>query len=119
MSFPIDSLPVPLHETEEGVVLVTGTRVPLDTVIHAHLRGDTPEAIARGYSTLKLEDVYAVIAFYLMKRDQVEGYLQRREKQRLEVRREAEARSPSDGLRERLLARKAGKESLDAPVPGG
>lgn len=119
MSHLLEHLSLPLRETQEGVILIEGTRVPLDTVIRAFVRGDSPEAILRGYPTLNLADVYAVIAFYLRKRPQVDAYLAKREKQAEEVHREIDARSPADGLRERVQARRAGKESPDAPVLGG
>ena len=56
--------PPPLYETEQGAVRVRGTRVSLDTVIHAYNGGATPEDIVRSFTTLTLRDVYAVITYY-------------------------------------------------------
>ena len=55
------------------------------------------------------EDVYSVIAYYLCHRDEVEAYLQERRGQADELRRQVEERSPSQGIRERLLARRSGR----------
>ena len=53
-----------------------------DGVINASAApGATPEAIVQRYSTLTLSDVYAVIAYYLRHRRDVEAYLARREQQ--------------------------------------
>jgi len=97
-------LSVPLYESE-GALLVQGTRVPLDTVVHAFERGATPEEIAQRFP-VALAHVYCVIGFYLQNRSEVEVYLQRRCSEAQEVREHMEARFPRNGLRERLLARR-------------
>src|SRR6266496_4097086 len=96
----------PLRLTEEGVLRVRGTRVPIDTVIGAYEDGETPEEIVHHYSSLNVADVYAVISYYLRHRPVVETYLEQRRERAAEIRRENEARFPSQGLRERLLARR-------------
>lgn len=106
MSLTLQIKPVPLTTNEHGVMRVGDTRVPLETVIFAFNQGSTPEEIVADYSTLDLSDVYAVIAYYLQNRIEVEDYLQRRHIERDEVRREVESRFPQAGLRERLLARR-------------
>lgn len=83
-----------------------GTRVTLDTVVHAFQRGSTAEEIVHQFPSLGLADVYAVIGYYLNHRADVEEYLAEQEAERNEVRREAETRHSPDGIRERLLARK-------------
>ncbi|HVF48702.1 MAG TPA: DUF433 domain-containing protein [Pyrinomonadaceae bacterium] len=96
---------VPLSTDEAGVMRVDGTRVSLDSVVFAFNDGATPEEIAQQYPTLHLADVYAVISYYLQHRSEVEDYLEMRRGQRLELRKEAEARFDPQGIRERLLAR--------------
>lgn len=96
------SLPVPLEMDQEGVLRVSGTRVTLDAVISAFDRGGTPEEIASQYPTVPLADTYAVIAYYLSHRDEVEAYLGRRRQQAAEVRAENERRFPPHEVRERL-----------------
>jgi hypothetical protein len=58
---------------------------------------------------VKLEDVYAVIAYYLQNRAQVDEYVHQAEKEGERIRREFEAQQPAlVGLRERLLKRLEG-----------
>lgn len=106
MSLSLQTKPVPLATDEHGRIHVSGTRVSLDTVVFAFKQGSTPEEIVADYSTLDLSDVYAVITYYLQNEAEVEDYLQRRQAQRDEVRREMETRFPQTGLRARLLARR-------------
>ncbi len=106
MSLSLQTKPVPLTTDEHGVMRVGDTRVSLDTVIFAFKQGSTPEEIVADYSTLDLSEVYAVISYYLQNQPEVEDYLQQRQAQRDEVRREMETRFPQAGLRERLLARR-------------
>jgi uncharacterized protein (DUF433 family) len=96
----------PLQITRDNVVLVGNTRVTLDTVVAAFERGSTAEEIVYRYPSLKLADVYATIAYYLNHQQEVERYLEQRQQQRQEVRKTNEARFDSQGLRDRLLARK-------------
>ena len=57
--------PVPLRKAEDGTWRVGNTRVLFDLVVYAFNNGRTPEEIVQSYDTLQLEDVYAVIAYYL------------------------------------------------------
>lgn len=66
-------------EHSEGVYRIAGTRVSLESVVHAFLRGETAEAIAQSFPLLTLEQVYGAIAFYLANRDAVDDYLTRRQ----------------------------------------
>jgi uncharacterized protein (DUF433 family) len=97
---------VPLSADEAGVLRVAGTRVSLDSVIHAFDEGATPEEIAQDFPTVDLAAIYSVISYYLQNRVEVERYLARRAVQREELRKETEACFNPQGLRERLLARK-------------
>lgn len=80
MTLVIETKPAPLV-VEGDVVMVTGTRVPIDTIIHAYHRGETVEEIVEAYDALKLAQVYAVIAYYLDHQRELDDYLQRREAQ--------------------------------------
>ena len=106
MTLTIVAEPVPLEITADGVVRVGGTRVTLDTVVAVFEQGTTPEEIVYRYPSLKLADVYAIIAFYLNHQPEVEAYLQQRQQQAQEVRQINEAKFDRQGLRDRLLARK-------------
>jgi len=104
----IASDPGPLRTDRDGVVRVGNTRIPLDTVISAFQAGESPERIVDGFPTLDLATVYATIGYYLRHRQEVDLYLEERERQAEAIRSEVEARQgSSEGLRERLLARRA------------
>lgn len=107
MTTTIDTtLEAPLQVTPEGVIRVGGTRVTLDTVIDSFHEGSGPEEIALQYPALKLVDVYGAITYYLTHRQEIDEYLEERERRHEEVRREVEARCDQSGIRARLLARR-------------
>lgn len=97
---------VPLSADEAGVLRIAGTRVSLDSVLHAFNEGSTPEEIVQDFPTLDLAAVYAVVGYYLQNRAEVEQYVEQRRVDREELQREVEARFSPQGLRARLLARK-------------
>src|SRR4030095_7454453 len=102
----IQPIPLPLKLDKTGVVRVGGTRVTLDTVVRAFIRGATAEEIVQQYPSLSLPDIYAVISYYLQNREDVEKYLEKRQKHAQSVKRENQKRFDQSGIRERLLARK-------------
>ena len=68
--------------------------------------GATPETIAQRYPTATLADVYAVVAYYLRHREDIEAYLEEREQRAQEVRQRLESQQgPLSDLRNRILAR--------------
>jgi uncharacterized protein (DUF433 family) len=99
--------PPPIQADDAGVLRVGGTRVRLETIINAFKSGSAAEEILLKYPSLNLTDIYAVITYYLWSREEVEAYLEERRRLEEAVRRENEARFPSAGVRERLLARRA------------
>jgi uncharacterized protein (DUF433 family) len=100
----------PLKREPNGAVRLRGTRVSLDSVVWTYNEGCTPEEIVQEFPTLALADVYAVIAFYLRHRDEVQAYLEQQERDAEEIRRQIEELCPPDGFRERLLARQRALE---------
>lgn len=106
MNLPLAASPIPLHTDPDGVVRVGNTRVTLETVIGAFLDGASAEEIAYQYPSLALADVYAVIAYYLRRRSDVDAYLQQRHEQADAVRNQNEFRFDPTGVRERLMARR-------------
>ena len=54
---------------------VAGTRVSLDSVVHAYWQGQLPEAIVADFPSLSLERVHGAIAFYLRHRVEMDRYL--------------------------------------------
>ena len=106
MTLSIVAVPPPLTVDPDGVVRVGKTRVTLDTVVLAFHDGATAEEIAQQYPSLALADVYAVIGYYLQRRDEVEEYLRERQRGAAEVRRRNESRFDPDDVRDRLMARR-------------
>lgn len=106
MTLAIETKPVPLRVTKDGAIMVAQTRVPVDTVIYAFRNGETAEEIVDAFDVLKLADVYSIIGYYLDHREEMDAYLQRREAEATEIRREIEARFDQKGFREKLLARR-------------
>lgn len=105
MSLTAATEPIPLATDPQGVIRVGGTRVPLDTLIAAHMRGETPEQICEAYSSLRIADVYGAIAYYLRHQEEMDAYLVRRREHARQVREEFEQRFPPTGVRERLEGR--------------
>jgi uncharacterized protein (DUF433 family) len=63
-----------VEHRDDGYYL-PGTRVSLDSVVCAFLRGESPEGIAESYPLLDLEQIFGALAFYLANRDTVDRYL--------------------------------------------
>src|SRR5260370_9042387 len=100
--------PVALRVDEHGVVRVGDSQGLLDVGIREFNHGADPETIAHGYPTLKLADVYDVIAYYLRHREEIDEYLRVRREEAQTLREEIEAKQPRrTELRAKLLARKA------------
>jgi uncharacterized protein (DUF433 family) len=107
---PMISIPavidVPLHTDENGVIRIGQTRVTLTTIIACHQQGESPEDIQRGFPTVALVDIYAVIAYYLAHREAVDAYIRQYNQDGEAIRRKWEALPSYKPLtREMLLAR--------------
>jgi uncharacterized protein (DUF433 family) len=112
---PLPPRTVPLTRLENGVYRVTGTRIPLERIVEHFQAGQTPEDIVDCFDTLRLADVYAVIAYYLEHKEEVEEYLREQDAKAEELRRMIETtQPPRPGLKEELLRRKALREQGNA-----
>jgi uncharacterized protein (DUF433 family) len=65
-----------VEETAGGGWRVAGSRVSLDSIVHAYWEGRLPEAIAADFPSLSLEQIHGAIAFYLGHREEVDTYLE-------------------------------------------
>jgi uncharacterized protein (DUF433 family) len=88
-------------EQRNDAYYVIGTRISLDSIVHAFLRGESPETICQNFELLRLEEVYGAIAYYLANQAEVDAYLIRQDEKWAEGRCNAEPLPPD--LRERLL----------------
>ena len=105
MAFAVQPESPPLREDTDGALRIGDSRVLLELVIRSFQDGATPETIVQRYATLALPDVYAVIAYYLRHRTEVEAYLARREEKAQEVRQRIESQQPDlSEIRSRILA---------------
>lgn len=107
MHLDLSPEPLPLRVIDGGVIRIGRTRIPLERVVYAFTHGQSPEEIVADFTTLDLADVYRVIGYYLRHRAAVDAYVEQSEREADEVQKQMEALSPSEGLRERLLARRA------------
>ena len=106
MALLISADPIPLYESEDGILRVAGTRIPLERIVRAFLAGATPEQIVQDYDVLEIKDVYAVITWYLHHRGEVESYLAAADQEVVTQRVEMERLFDPTDIRNRLLARR-------------
>ena len=100
---------VPLTRWEDGSLRITGTRVPLETILYHFKLGAVPEQIVYMFEGLRLTDIYGVVAYYLSNQVAVEAYLREREAKEDAVLARLEADSnyqqEKHEFRERLMTR--------------
>jgi uncharacterized protein (DUF433 family) len=87
-------------EQRNGNYYVAGTRVSLDSIVHAFRRGESPETICQNFEVLQLEEVYGAIAYYLAHQSAIDAYLVRQGEKWAEGKRNSQPLPAS--LRERL-----------------
>jgi uncharacterized protein (DUF433 family) len=78
--------------TPEGAWRVRGTRVSLDSIVHAYWEGRQPEAIAADFPSLTLEQIHGAIAFYLGNRAEIDAYLAEQDPRWRQFQKESAAR---------------------------
>jgi uncharacterized protein (DUF433 family) len=102
-------------QTPQGSWRVTGSRVSLDSIIHAHGEGRTPQQIVEWFPTLSLEQVHGAIAFYLHHRELLDAYMEQQRQRWEELRQESEVQNRE--LLERLRAHRdlTARASADGP----
>jgi len=85
----------PYAEQREGGYYVSGTRVSLDSVVYAFLRGESPEGIVESFPALTLEQAYGAIAFYLAHQQTIDAYLRKGREDFERMREEARRKNPA------------------------
>jgi uncharacterized protein (DUF433 family) len=111
MPLSITPQQTPIRISADGVAYVGETRVTLDTVVECFKDGESAEGIVLQYPTLRLGDVYGVIHYYIDHATEVDAYLTQRAQEAQKTREEMEARFNPVGVRDRLLARRAGRNA--------
>lgn len=107
------TIDVPLRTDDHGIIRVGGTKVRLEQIVYAFHDGESAEGIVDSYDVLKLADVYAVLAYYLSHRVEVDEYVRQVDETADRIQREAEANYPPDTLA--LLARLRGENQQPRP----
>lgn len=104
---PLTNIENVLRTDDDGTIRVSGTRVTLDTVIAGYHQGDSPEAIHKAFDVLPIDDIYAVLSYYMDKRAEIDSYLAQREKEAEQIREKIESTYSADQLkrRQKLLQR--------------
>ncbi|MGA3024141.1 MAG: DUF433 domain-containing protein [Bryobacteraceae bacterium] len=88
-------MPIDYVEQREGGYYIAGSRVSLESVVYAFLRGDSAEAIAESFPSLTLEQVYGALACYLAQRNEIDAYLDAGRVEFERLRSEARRRHPA------------------------
>ena len=81
-------------EERGGGYFITDTRVSLDSIVYAFLRGESPEGIAESFPALTLEQIFGALTFFLSNRDTVNQYLRQGKDEFDVLRREARESNP-------------------------
>ena len=106
MSTTTITQPIPLQKNADGTWHISGTRIPIDTIIKAYLNGENAEEIAESFDTVRLADIYAILSYYLERPSEMTVYLQHRDDEAAQIRQRIETQYPPDNIRQRLLARR-------------
>jgi uncharacterized protein (DUF433 family) len=97
-------------EQHDGAFWIIGTRVSLDSVVYAFLRGSSPESIAQSFPILKLEEVYGAITYYLAHSEEVDATLRQNDREFEALR--AQSQQSNRGLYQKL---EEAKQQLHTP----
>jgi uncharacterized protein (DUF433 family) len=81
-------------EKRDGGYWVAGSRVSLDSLVYAFLRGASPENIAQSFPLLNLEQVFGAIAFYLANQTEIDSHLRESEAEFESTRAKAREENP-------------------------
>lgn len=108
------TITVPLHMDEHGGIRVSGTRVTFETIISTYLQGYTPETIHEFFPVVPVTDIYAIIAYYLAHREEMDAYLKHRDEEATKIRQEIEANyTPTQRASQERLRKLAAEKRLE------
>jgi uncharacterized protein (DUF433 family) len=82
-------------EQRNGGYYVAGTRVSLDSVVYAWLRGESSIGIVESFPSLSLNQVNGAVAYYEAHREAVDSYLEQEAIEFEKMRQEARAKDPA------------------------
>ncbi len=64
-------------EPRDGGYFIAGSRVSLDSIVYAYLRGESPEGIAESFPALTLEQIFGALAYYSANQNEVDEHLRK------------------------------------------
>ena len=96
----------PLTYGEDGTIRIRGSRVTLDSILHAFQQGATAEQIQDSFPSVLLRDIYGAIAYYLEHLEQMDVYLKEQTQSAQELRRSLESRHDVASFREKIRTRR-------------
>jgi len=108
-------MPSEYVEQREGGYWIAGTRVSLDSIVYAFLRGAAPESIHQSFPVLKLGEVYGAVTYYLGHQEEVNSYLRQHDREFDTLR--AQARQVNPGRYKRARRSQGGRRSQTAAKP--
>jgi uncharacterized protein (DUF433 family) len=82
-------------EQRNGGYFIEGSRVSLDSVVYAFLRGESPEGIADSFPVLGLEQIFGALAFYMANREMLDDYLREGRREFESLRQQARRDNPA------------------------
>lgn len=82
-------------EKRGGGYYITGSRVSLDSVVYAFLRGESTDGIVESFPALSLEQVFGALAYYLANRESIDEYLRDGRAEFARMREEARQKHPA------------------------
>jgi uncharacterized protein (DUF433 family) len=103
--------PIYVLRTPEGGWRIAGTRVSLDSIVHAFWAGQPAEIILTDFPSLTIEQVYGGIAYYLRHRTEVDANLDSMNERWKQERTDSEIRNAP------LLVRIREMRSSAVPMP--
>ena len=80
-------------EQRDGGYYITGTRISLDSVVYAYLRGESMLGVVESFPSLSLNQVTSAVEFYLANRA-MDEYLCEERRKTDQMRHEAERQDP-------------------------
>ena len=82
-------------EERGGGYYLVGSRISLDSIVYAYLRGESPEGITESFLGLSPEQVFGALAFYHANRAVIDRHLEQERAEFNRAREEARRRRPA------------------------
>ena len=93
---------VPLRYDSDGNIRVTDSRITIETIVCCLEMGDTPEDIQDGFPSLTLDQINAIIGWYLNNQADVDEYIREGEEEAEKLRQEIESWPQNIAFKEKM-----------------